>query len=71
VVTIGDTVFVAPLPNPALHVYEVPPDAVNKMDSPLQMVDASPVLMLTAGGVFTLTVKVAVVAHCPAVGVKV
>ena len=61
----------APLPKPALQVYEVPPDAVNKIDSPIQMVDASPVLILTAGGVFTLTVKVAVVAHWPVAGVKV
>ena len=46
----------------------MPPLAVKVKGLPSQML---PPLMLAVGGALMVVVKVAVVAHCPAVGVKV
>jgi hypothetical protein len=51
VVVVGETVKVAPLPNP-VHVYETPPVAVSVVDCPIQIDTSVPALI----GAFALTV---------------
>jgi hypothetical protein len=62
VVTVGDTVFTLPVPNPELHVYADAPPAVNVDDAPAQ-IDAGFTVRVTVGLGFTVIVTAAEPEH--------
>jgi hypothetical protein len=62
VVVAGEKVLLAPVPNPLLHEYDVPPLAVSVVTSPSHIVTDEG-LMDAVGLAFTVTLNVAVAEH--------